>query len=69
MKKVIYQEPTTKKAKADYEKAQADFTTAANELKDTKLYAPFDGYIQNVNIERYQEVKTSYPIVSFIDLS
>ena len=57
------------KAKADYEKAQADFTTAANELKDTKLYAPFDGYIQNVNIERYQEVKTSYPIVSFIDLS
>lgn len=57
------------KAKADYEKAQADFTTAANELKDTKLYAPFDGYIQNVNIERYQEVKASYPIVSFIDLS
>ena len=36
---------------------------------DTKLYAPFDGYIQNVNIERYQEVKASYPIVSFIDLS
>ena len=57
------------KAKADYEKAQVDFKTAANELKDTKLYAPFDGYIQNVNIERYQEVKASYPIVSFIDLS
>ena len=24
---------------------------------------------KNVNIERYQEVKASYPIVSFIDLS
>ena len=47
------------KAKADYEKAKADYTTSVNELKDTKLYAPFDGYIQKVNIERYQDIKAS----------
>ena len=45
-----------------YEKAKA-------ELKDTKLYAPFDGYIQKVNIERYQDIKASVPVVTFIDLS
>ena len=57
------------KAKADYEKAKADYTTSVNELKDTKLYAPFDGYIQKVNIERYQDIKASVPVVTFIDLS
>ena len=44
------------KARADYEKAKADFHTAQNNLNDTKLYAPFDGYVQQVNIERYQDV-------------
>lgn len=52
-----------------YEKAKADYTTSVNELKDTKLYAPFDGYIQKVNIERYQDIKASVPVVTFIDLS
>lgn len=33
------------KARADYEKAKADFHTAQNNLNDTKLYAPFDGYV------------------------
>lgn len=57
------------KARADYEKAKADFHTAQNNLNDTKLYAPFDGYVQQVNIERYQDVSPSYPVVTFIDLS
>ena len=57
------------KAKADYEKAKADYDAAVNDLSDTRLYAPFDGYVQSVNIERYQEVQASYPVVEFIDLS
>lgn len=57
------------KAKADYEKAEADYQDAINDLNDTKLYAPFDGYVQTVYIERYQDVKPSQPVVSFIDLS
>lgn len=57
------------KAKADYEKARADFEQAENNLEDTRLYAPFDGYVQKVNIDRYQDVKASCPVVTMIDLS
>ncbi|MCE8466379.1 efflux RND transporter periplasmic adaptor subunit [Bacteroides nordii] len=60
---------TYEKAKADCAIARAAYQTAANEWEDTRLYAPFDGYIQTVNIERYQEVRASQPVVSFIDLS
>lgn len=57
------------KAKADYERAKADFNTASNELNDTRLLAPFDGYVQKVNIDKYQDVSPSFPVVTLIDLS
>lgn len=56
-------------AKANYEKAKADFQTAENALKDTRLTAPFDGYIQQVYAERHQDVKASIPVVSMIDIT
>ena len=34
------------KAQADYEKARSDYDDATNALNDTKIYAPFDGYVQ-----------------------
>lgn len=52
-----------------YEKARADYDMALNELNDTRLIAPFDGYVQQVYIERHQEVKASQPVLTFIDLS
>lgn len=57
------------KAKADYEKAKADYEDAVNELQDTRLYAPFDGYVQQVHIDCFQDVKPASPVVTFIDLS
>lgn len=57
------------KAKSDLAIAKAAFETATNELTDTKLVAPFDGYVQTVNIERFQDVRASQPVISFIDLS
>lgn len=57
------------KAKADYEKARADYRDAENALADTRLTAPFDGYVQEVHIERFQDVKPSAPVVTFIDIS
>lgn len=60
---------TYEKAKADCAIARAAYETAANELADTRLLAPFDGYVQEVNIERYQDVRASQSVVSFIDLS
>lgn len=57
------------KARADYARARADYDMALNELNDTRLTAPFDGYVQQLYIERHQEVKASQPVLTFIDLS
>lgn len=57
------------KAKADYTSAKTAYETATNELNDTKLIAPFDGYIGEVYIEKYQDVKATQPIVSFVDIN
>lgn len=57
------------KALADYEKAKTDYDDATNALNDTKIYAPFDGYVQRTHIEKYSDVKPSVPVVTFIDLS
>lgn len=57
------------KSQADFEKAKADYDDATNALNDTKIYAPFDGYVQQTHIEKYSDVKPSVPVVTFIDLS
>lgn len=57
------------KAKADFAIAKAAYETSTNELNDTRLIAPFDGYIQSVYIEPFQDVKPSQTIISFIELS
>lgn len=57
------------KAKADYASAKTAFDIATNELNDTHLLAPFDGYIGEVYIEKYQDVKATQPVVSFIDIT
>lgn len=68
MKKNNISASTYEKAKAEYTSAKTAFQTAANELNDTRLVAPFDGYVGEVFIEKYQEVKATQPIISFIDL-
>lgn len=61
---------------ADYERARAEMETAhangqqaRHDLQDTRLTAPFDGYVQQVLAERYDEVTPSQPVLTFIDLS
>ena len=50
------------KARADYTSAKTAFETATNELHDTQLIAPFDGYVGEVYIEKYQDVKATQPV-------
>ncbi|MBD3589075.1 efflux RND transporter periplasmic adaptor subunit [Bacteroides sp. GM023] len=57
------------KARADYTSAKTAFETATNELNDTRLVAPFDGYVGEVYIEKFQDVKATQPVVSFIDIT
>lgn len=56
------------KAKADYTSAKTAFETAKNELDDAKLIAPFNGYVGEVYIEKYQDVKATQPVVSLVDI-
>ena len=56
-------------AKANYERTKADYEAAVNAWEDSRLYAHLDVYVQQAHIERYQDVKPSVPVVTFIDLS
>ncbi len=56
------------KANADYVSAKMKYETTVNELADTRLIAPFNGYIGEVYIEKYQDVKPTQPVLSLIDI-
>lgn len=63
-------------AQSAYEKAENDFVSAKtaleiaiNEYNDATLMAPFSGYISDVHVDNYQEVRASQAIVSFVDIS
>lgn len=57
------------RARAEWKEAKAAYDVAVCELEDTRLVAPFDGYVGEVFVERYQHVKPSQPVLSFIDIS
>lgn len=56
------------KAKADYISAKTNYETTVNELEDTRLVAPFNGYIGEVYIEKYQDIKPAQPVLTLIDI-
>ena len=58
------------KARADYTSAKTAFETATNELHDTQLIAPFDGYVggslYNLSfLMRNIRMKATQPVISF----
>ncbi|MGM9712541.1 MAG: efflux RND transporter periplasmic adaptor subunit [Prevotella sp.] len=57
------------KTRADYIAAKTTYNEAVNNLNDTRLIAPFDGYIGDVYVERYQDVRAAQPVLSLIDIS
>lgn len=56
------------KAKAEYTSARTAWETSRNELEDTRLIAPFDGYVGEVYMEKYQDVKATQPVLTFVEL-
>lgn len=60
---------TYEAARSAWITAQTARDAALNELNDTRLRAPFDGYVGEVFIERYQDVKASQPVVTLTDIS
>lgn len=54
---------------ASYSNAKAAFEYAQNTLNQTKLRAPFDGFIQKKYVENYQKVQAGQGIVCLINPS
>lgn len=52
---------------ASFSNAKASFEYAQNMLEQTKLRAPFDGFIQKKYVENYQKVQAGQGIVSLIN--
>ena len=57
------------KKRASYLEAKAAWEDAANNLKDTKLKAPFSGYYGKKLVEVGQEIKANEPITTLSNLS
>lgn len=56
------------KAYADFISAKTAYEFAVNELNDTELVAPFDGYVSELYIDKFDQVKATQPIVSFVEI-
>lgn len=54
-------------ARAEYTNAKAKFENAQNTLADTKLTAPFAGFIEKKYVENYQKVQAGEPIVKLVN--
>lgn len=52
---------------ATYSNAKAAYENAGNLLEETKLVAPFDGFIQKKYVENYQKVQAGQGIVCLIN--
>lgn len=54
---------------AAFRTKEARYIDAQNALKDATVYAPFSGFIGEVDVENYEEVQAKQTIVTVLDLS
>jgi RND family efflux transporter MFP subunit len=70
----LYKKKSTSKSvfdqtQAAFKLARAQKEAAENALSDTKIYAPFAGYVQTKFVENHEKVGAGQPIVSLLDLN
>lgn len=54
-------------ARAEFTNAKAKFKNAQNTLSDTKLVAPFAGFVEKKHVENYQKVQAGEPIIKLVN--
>lgn len=54
-------------AEANYVKAKSAYETSQNTLTDTKLKAPFEGFVEEKYVENYQKVQPGEPIIKLVN--
>ncbi|WP_209319735.1 efflux RND transporter periplasmic adaptor subunit [Ancylomarina longa] len=70
----LYEKRSTSKSvhdqmQAAYKLAKAQKEAAENALRDTRIYAPFSGYVQSMFVENFEKVGAGQPIISLLDLN
>lgn len=54
-------------AQSSYVKAKSAYLTSKNTLQDTKLTAPFDGFVESKYVENYQKVQAGEPVIKLVN--
>lgn len=54
-------------AEANFIKAKSAYETSQNTLQDTKLKAPFSGFVEEKYVENYQKVQPGEPIIKLVN--
>lgn len=54
-------------SKANYQKAKSAYELSSNNMRDTKLIAPFDGSIETRLVENYQRVNAGEGVVQLVN--
>lgn len=52
-----------------YEVSESEMKTAAKALEETKLKAPFDGFVAGTYVDNFQNIKAQDPVISLQDIS
>lgn len=55
--------------RSKYKSAEVNYENAKNALSDTKLLAPFNGFISAKRVQNFQEINAKQAIVEMVDLS
>ncbi|BDD12496.1 RND transporter (plasmid) [Fulvitalea axinellae] len=62
-------ENTYQKIKSGFEIAEAAYQHSQNQLRDTRLLAPFSGYVSARSVNNHETVGAGMPVVAIIDVS
>ncbi len=54
-------------AQANFIKAKSAYETSVNTISDTKLRAPFDGFVEQKYVENYQKVQPGESIIKLVN--
>ncbi len=54
-------------SQTNFAQAESNYKAAQEMVRDTRLYAPFDGFIENKYVNNYQKISSGDPIVNLVN--
>ncbi len=54
-------------SESNYQQAKSAYELSTNNMRDTRLYAPFDGSVEDRYVEKYQRITVGEPIIRLVN--